>query len=83
MWSMRERVRKILAINEPRGQVEEVGRLLGAAREEGVDALALLGDLGAGGGAGAEYAELLRKVGEAKLPAFYVPGPGDVPFGST
>jgi Icc-related predicted phosphoesterase len=40
----------------------------------------LLGNLGADGKASSEYAKLLRKVGEAKLPAFYVPGPGDVPF---
>src|SRR5215216_5095784 len=59
----------------------EVERLLKAARKEGAQALALLGDLGAGEEV-REYAEVLRKVGrEAGVPAFYVPGPGDAPFG--
>lgn len=77
---MREQVRKILATSDPRALSEGMERLLEAAREEGADALVLLGNLGAGGGAH-EYAGLLRTVGRANLPAFYVPGPEDAPLG--
>jgi uncharacterized protein len=77
---VRGHVTKIVASCEPRGQSEEVERLLEAAREDGVEALALLGDLGTEGVV-REYARLLRTVGRANLPAFYVPGPGDAPFG--
>jgi uncharacterized protein len=77
---VRDQVTRIVASSEPRGQSAEVERLLEAARRDGAEALALLGDLGADGEA-REYAGVLRTVGRANLPAFYVPGPGDVPFG--
>ena len=77
---MRDQVTRIVASSEPRGLSEEVERLLEAARRDGAKALALLGDLGAEGEA-REYAGVLRTVGRANLPAFYVPGAGDVPFG--
>jgi uncharacterized protein len=72
-------ITKIVAVYEPRGQSEKVERLLKAAREDGAQVLALLGDLGADGEV-REYAGLLRAVGRADFPAFYVPGPGDAPF---
>ena len=53
--------------------------LLDAARGEEADALVLLGDLG--GGEVREYADVLRTVGRAGFPTFYVPGPEDAPFG--
>jgi hypothetical protein len=77
---VRDQVTRIVASSEPRGQSAEVERLLEAARRDGAEALALLGDLGADGEA-REYAGVLRTVGRANLHAFYVPGPGDVPFG--
>src|ERR671920_1834292 len=80
MTTLSSHVTRIVASCEPRGQSEEVERLLEAAREDGAEALALLGDLGADGEA-REYAGLFRTVGRAGLPAFYVPGPGDAPFG--
>jgi Icc-related predicted phosphoesterase len=73
-------VTRIVASCELRGQSEAVERLLEAAREDGAEALALLGDLGADGEV-REYAGLLRSVGRTGLPAFYVSGPGDAPFG--
>jgi uncharacterized protein len=72
---------RIVACCELQGQTEEVERLLEAAREDGAEALALLGDLGADEEV-REYAGVLRTVGRAGLPAFFVPGPGDVPFGN-
>ena len=40
---------RIVASCEPQGQSEDVKRLLEAAREDGAEAVALLGDLGADG----------------------------------
>jgi hypothetical protein len=78
---LNEHLTRIVASCEPRGQINEVERLLEAAREDGAQALALLGDIGAGEAA-REYAKVLRTVGrEAGIPAFYIPGPGDAPFG--
>jgi Icc-related predicted phosphoesterase len=78
---LNEHLTRIVASCEPRGQSYEVERLLEAAREDGAQALVLLGDIGAGEEA-REYAKVLRTVGrEAGVPAFYVPGPGDAPFG--
>lgn len=73
-------ITKIVASCEPRGQSEKVERLLEAAREDGAQVLSLLGDLGADGEV-REYARLLRLVGRADFPAFYVPGQEDTPFG--
>ena len=73
-------ITRIVASCEPRGQSKEMERLLDKAREDGAEALVLLGDLGTEGEVH-EYAGILRTVGRAKIPAFYVPGPGDAPFG--
>jgi uncharacterized protein len=73
-------ITRIVTSCGPRGQSKEVERLLEAAGEDEADALALLGDLGAEGEV-REYAAILRTVGRANIPAFYIPGPGDAPFG--
>ncbi|BBL78797.1 heat-stable protein [Rubrobacter xylanophilus] len=78
---MRERVEEVVAASGTRGDIERVRRLLGAARERHeADAVVLIGDLSLRGEA-EEYAGILRVLGEANIPAFYVPGPGDAPFG--
>jgi hypothetical protein len=61
---LNEHLTRIIASCEPRGQSDEVERLIEAAREDGAQALALLGDLGAGGEV-REYAKVLRTVGRA------------------
>lgn len=77
---MREHVRTVALGANPRGDVELTRRFLERARAEGADAVALVGNLSAGGEA-EEYAGLLRTLGDAGLPAFYVPGPDDAPVG--
>jgi uncharacterized protein len=56
---------------DPQGSAAEVERLADAAAESGAQAIALVGDLGGG---------VLRALGKAGLPAFWVPGPGDAPI---
>ena len=57
-----EYLTRIAASCESRGQSNEVERRLEAAREDGAQALVLLGDIGAGKEA-REYAKVLRTVG--------------------
>jgi uncharacterized protein len=73
-------ITRIVASCGPRGRSKEVERMLEAVGQDEAQALALLGDLGAEGEV-REYAAILRTVGRANLPAFYIPGPGDAPFG--
>jgi uncharacterized protein len=74
-------ITRIVASCGPRGQSKGVQQLLEAAGQDEADALALLGDLGSKEAEVREYAAVLRMVGRANLPAFYIPGPGDAPFG--
>ena len=73
-------ITRIAASCGPRGRSKEVERMLEAVGRDEAQALALLGDLGAEGEV-REYAAILRTAGRANLPAFYIPGPGDAPFG--
>jgi hypothetical protein len=57
-----EHLTRIAASCESRGQSNEVERRLEAAKEDGAQALVLLGDIGAGKEA-REYAKVLRTVG--------------------
>jgi Icc-related predicted phosphoesterase len=71
-----ERVNRILCAAEPGGSAAAVGRLLSLADEQGVDAVALVGDLG---GPEHRYRELFRALGESGRRVFWVPGAGDAP----
>jgi uncharacterized protein len=74
-------VRRILCAADPRGDFDAVERLLGVAGERDAQMIALVGDLGGGGGDGqAALRSILRLIGRAELPAFWVPGPADAPI---
>jgi len=71
-----EHTNRILCAADPGGSVDAIGQLLLAADEQSVDAIALLGDIGAhGDGYRAVFSALLR----ARCPVFWVPGAGDAP----
>jgi Icc-related predicted phosphoesterase len=67
----------ILCASNPRGSVEAVERLLATADERGMHAIALVGDLGDQDGG----RNVLRALGHAQIPVYWVPGPGDAPVG--
>jgi Icc-related predicted phosphoesterase len=69
---------RILCAADPRGDVAAVERLLAAPADPPVDAIAVVGDLAAGG-ARESYRAVFRALGAAGLPTFWVPGPGDAP----
>ncbi|MDX6649308.1 MAG: uncharacterized protein QOJ97_1259 [Solirubrobacteraceae bacterium] len=72
------RVTRILCIADAGGDETAAQRLTAALRETEPDAVALVGDLGVTGDQQASRA-LFRALGEAGVPTFWVPGPGDAP----
>jgi Icc-related predicted phosphoesterase len=75
------RVTTILCAADPRGSEAAAERLVRACEEHAVDAVALLGDLSAGG-AGASYRPVFHALARTGRPAYWVPGPGDAPIGA-
>ena len=59
---------------------ESVLQLGQAAGDLGASAIALLGSLTPRTADPREYAQILKALSEARLPAFYIPGPEDAPF---
>lgn len=72
-------VRRVLCATEPRGSDQAVQRLLEAAEQRDVQAVALVGDLSAEHNRPASYRSLFRALGAARRPAYWIPGPGDAP----
>jgi Icc-related predicted phosphoesterase len=70
------RVSTILCAAEPHGSKAAIEHLIRAVDDHTPDAIALVGDLGAGAGLPA----LLRTLVRIGRPAYWVPGPGDAPL---
>jgi uncharacterized protein len=78
---MTDQIRKILAVGPIRGAVEPLKRLLGEELSGlGVDAVAVVGDLGVAWSKPDTYRAVFRALGEADTPTFWVPGPIDAPI---
>ena len=75
------RLSKIIAAAGPKGNVEAVRQLREQARDIQADAVFLVGSLTPKDADPYEYGRVLTALGETKLPAFYVPGAEDAPFG--
>jgi hypothetical protein len=72
-----EHVNRVICAAQPTGSAGEIERLLAAADEHNVDAVAVLGDLGERGDG---YRAVFRALGHSTRPVFWVPGGGDVPL---
>jgi Icc-related predicted phosphoesterase len=70
-----QRVNRILCAANPRGSVEAIEQLLATAVERRVHAVTLAGNIGDPDG----RRDVLRVLGRAQLPVYWVPGPGDAP----
>ena len=70
------KVTRILGTADPHGSTGVIERLLLAAGEQRVDALAVVGDIGGGG----DYRHLFGALARTSWPVFWVPGPADVPL---
>jgi Icc-related predicted phosphoesterase len=72
-------VTRILCAAAPRGSHEALERLLDAAERHDVDAVAVVGDLTAGGSDREGYRAVFQPLGHGGLPTHWVPGPEDAP----
>jgi uncharacterized protein len=77
---MRKSNGKIMAAAEPNGDVEAVRQLGFEAKNSGAGTIALLGSMTRADSGPGEYTHILQALAEAKLPAFYIPGPEDAPI---
>jgi Icc-related predicted phosphoesterase len=73
-------VTRVLCAAGPQGSAEAVERLLQAAGDLDVQAVAVVGDLGGGPDRAADYRALFQALGHAGWPAYWVPGPADAPI---
>jgi Icc-related predicted phosphoesterase len=78
---MTQSFRKLLAVAGIGGEVQALERLLEELPEDGdIDAVAVVGDLGAPWSKADTYRALFRVLGEANRPTFWVPGRTDAPI---
>ena len=75
---MGRRVSRVLCVSDPRGDGAALKRLRDVAGEQDVQAIAVVGDLSAGGEKDG-YRAVFKALGTIGLPTFWVPGPNDAP----
>jgi len=73
-------LRTLLALGEIRGAVDALARLLDAGPAQGVDAIAVVGDLGSAWSKPDHYRSIFKALGETEVPTFWVPGKTDAPL---
>jgi Icc-related predicted phosphoesterase len=76
---MARRVTRVLCAADPRGSADALEALGAAAEDHDVQAICVVGDLGADGDRGEGYRTVFRALGGLGLPAFWVPGRDDAP----
>lgn len=74
---MSRNVRKLLAVGGINGTLEPLEQLLTEVSEQPVDAIAVVGDLGAAGTKADVYRAIFTALGRGDIPTFWVPGPAD------
>jgi Icc-related predicted phosphoesterase len=79
---MSNHVTRVLCAADPGGSEEAVARLAEASVEHESDLILIAGGLGAGDDPGASYRKLFKTLGQRRVPAYWVPGPGDAPIGT-
>jgi len=72
--------RKLLAIGSIRGAVEPLGQVLEGVSDPEIDAIAVVGDLGAAWSKPDTYRAIFKALGETGIAAYWVPGPIDAPI---
>jgi prepilin-type processing-associated H-X9-DG protein len=76
---MGRRVTRVLCVGDPRGDGAALERLHDVAGDQGVQAIAVVGDLSAGGDKDS-YRTVFKALGTIGLPTFWVPGANDAPI---
>ena len=77
---MRKFVSKIIAAADPKGNVNAIRQLALEAVNQKADAIAVVGNLSDKNSGVRGYGPILKALAEPHLPAFFIPGPEDVPF---
>jgi Icc-related predicted phosphoesterase len=78
---MAKHLEKLLAVGGLNGDIGALGTLLDALGDEPIDAVAVVGDLGAPWSKGDTYRALFKALGQSGRAAFWVPGTNDAPLG--
>ena len=71
-----DHVNSILCAADPGGSIDMLERLVVAADQHKVDAMAIVGNLGE---RGENYRRVFHALGRASCPVYWVPGPADAP----
>jgi Icc-related predicted phosphoesterase len=77
---MAKHIQKVLAIGGMNGEVDLLENLFEELGDEPIDAVTLVGDLGAPWSKADTYRALFKALGHADLAAFWIPGPHDAPI---
>jgi uncharacterized protein len=78
--TMAKHFQKLLAIGGLNGEVELLETLLDELTSEPIDAVTVVGDLGAPWSKTDTYRTIFKALGQSGLPAFWVPGANDAPL---
>jgi Icc-related predicted phosphoesterase len=78
---MAKHIQKVLAVGGMNGEVDLLGNLFEELGDEPIDAVTLVGDLGAPWSKADTYRTLFKALGHADLAVFWIPGPNDAPIG--
>jgi Icc-related predicted phosphoesterase len=78
---MAKHIEKVLAVGGLNGEVEALETLIDELSGEPIDAVTVVGDLGAPWSKADAYRGLFKALGQSGLPAFWVPGMNDAPLG--
>jgi Icc-related predicted phosphoesterase len=78
---MAKHIQKLLAVGGVNGEVEVLEALLAGLRDDAVDAVTVVGDLGAPWSKADTYRAIFKTLGQSELTAFWVPGRNDAPLG--
>jgi Icc-related predicted phosphoesterase len=77
---MAKHIQKVLAVGSINGEVELLENLFEELDDEAIDAITVVGDLGAPWSKADTFRALFKALGHADLPAFWIPGTNDAPI---
>ncbi|MDX6408506.1 MAG: uncharacterized protein QOE13_1577 [Gaiellaceae bacterium] len=78
---MVKHIQRVLALGGINGDVDRLENLFDELDDQPIDAVAIVGDLGAPWSKAENYRALFKALGQADLAAFWVPGANDAPLG--
>jgi Icc-related predicted phosphoesterase len=77
---MAKHMQKVLAVSGTNGEVDMVERLFEMLADEPIDAVTVVGDLGAPWSKPDTYRALFKALGQTGIPSYWVPGMNDAPL---